>query len=135
MIRRDDYFILTKIDNMIEFERTEQEYAGHKLNIVLKVDYCYSVVDFNEKVILPKSVVVLLEDKFDVMIIQALKPRDMESKILECVSSHYIELNEEGKDYYNMLCMMLNNNETDDNWCDINELIGKYKAYNEVISY
>ena len=130
MIRRDNYFLLTQIDNIIDFK-----HEGLNLYIDIKVDYYNSAVDFNEKVILPKCVVVLLEDKLDVMIIYKLKPLDMESKRLECCSSFYIGLNDLGKEYYNLMCMMFDNNTEDDNWVDLDEFVSKYCVDTTLITY
>ncbi len=130
MIRRDDFFLLTQVENIADFK-----YDDMKAFIDIKVDYCYCSVDFNEKVVLPKCVVVLLENKLDVMIIEKLESLDMESMRLVCVSDFYIELNEAGKDYYNILCMIMSNNETDDNWVDINKFVDKYCIDALLISY
>ena len=121
MIRLDNYFLLTQIDNVLDIK-----YEGFKFFVEIKVDYCNSTIDFNEKVILPKYIAVLTEDKLDIMILEKVKPIDMESMQLVYTSSEYIKLNEAGKQYYNMLCMTMNKNDTDENWCDIDKFIKEY---------
>lgn len=120
MTRQGDYILLTQVDEIVGFS-----YEKFELNIAVGVNY-NSNIQFDEYIKIPKYAVLMHEDKLDIMILEKVESLDMEFMQLVYLSKNFIELNEAGKQYYNILCMTLNNNETDENWCNIDEFIEKY---------
>lgn len=121
MTRQGDYILLTQVDNILGIS-----YIKFELSIVIEVNYNNSNIDLNEYIKIPKYVVVMHEEQLDIMILEKVDSIDMELMQLAYISKNFIELNEAGKQYYNILCMTMNNNETDENWCNIDEFIEKY---------
>ena len=121
MTRQGDYILLTQVDNILGISYTKFE-----LSIDIEVNYNNSNIDFNEYIKIPKYAVVMHEEQLDIMILEKVDSIDMELMQLAYISKNFIELNEAGKQYYNILCMTMNNNETDENWCNIDEFIEKY---------
>ena len=120
MFRQSDYILLTKVDDIINISCEESE-----LIVGIEV-YNNNNMDFNEYIKIPKYAVVMHEEQLDIMILEKVDSIDMELMQLAYISKNFIELNEAGKQYYNILCMTMNNNETDENWCNIDEFIEKY---------
>lgn len=120
MTRQGDYILLTQVDEIVGFS-----YEKFELNIAVGVNY-NSNIQFDEYIKIPKYAVLMHEDKLDIMILEKVESLDMEFMQLVYLSKNFIELNEAGKQYYNILCMTLNNNETDEDWCNIDEFIKKY---------
>lgn len=121
MTRSDDCFLLTQVDEIVGFS-----YEKFELSIDIKVDYYNNNIDLNEYIKIPKYVVVMHEEQLNIMILEKVDSIDMELMQLAYISKNFIELNEAGKQYYNILCMTMNNNETDEDWCNIDEFIEKY---------
>ena len=121
MTRSDDCFLLTQVDKIIGFSC-----EGLKLGVYISVGYDEHNMDFYEYMKIPKYAVLMREDKLEIMILDKVESLDMELMQLVYTSDKYIELNEAGKQYYNILCMTLKNTETDEDWVDISNFISKY---------
>ena len=122
MTRDCDCFLLTQVDRIVGFLCKESE-----LLIDIEVDYNNNNnIDLYEYIKINKYAVLMREDKLEIMILDKVESLDMELMQLVYTSSKYIELNEAGKQYYNILCMTLKNTETDEDWVDISNFISKY---------
>lgn len=121
MNRSDDCFLLTQVDKIIGFSC-----EGLKLGVYISVGYDEHNMDFYEYIKIPKYAVLMREDKLDIMVLEKVENIDMElmKLVYECYGN--IKLNEEGKQYYNMLCTKLKNNETDENWINIYKFVEEY---------
>lgn len=121
MTRHDDCILLTKVDRSVG-----SFYEELALFMFIDVDYDSNDIDFHEYLKIPTNIVLMRKDKLDIMILAKVELIDMKSMQLVYTSSSYMELNEAGKQYYNMLCMTLDSDETDENWVDIYDIVDKY---------
>lgn len=134
MIRYNEYFLYTKIDNLYKFEA--DKYSGL---IEAHIESNYGWLDTeNNNVALGQKLelnrlICMLDNKclWFMNLLELKHGASGFSQLKYGVYTGY-ELNDAGKEYYDLLCMMLSNEEADDTWITndkINEFIHQYCLY------
>jgi hypothetical protein len=122
MIRGDKYIILTEVHDVINVDFYEEEdddgvFKGVKIRYqgMLRDEY-----------IIPRTIWVLSDDKLESYDILGANEFNMGACTIDYDLSTEYELNEAGKDMYNIYIMMSEKNKEEDIKVDIDEFLEQY---------
>lgn len=120
MIRIDNKIILTNIQGLNSLEFIESDTYEDKAYLELVF------TEMRENIIIPRTFYVLTEDTLDEYnLLEANSLSAFAGTIYYDVMGSF-NLTDEGKEQYNLYCIMYNNGDKDDKQIDIDEFIEKY---------
>ena len=120
MYRIKDKIILTNIQGLNSIEFTEGDTYEDEA-------YLYLVfTEMRENIIIPRTFYILTEDTLDEYNLLEAKNLNAFIGMLHYKAMGSFNLTDEGKEQYNLYCMMYNDGDKDDKKIDIDEFIEKY---------
>lgn len=122
MIRGDKYIILTEVQDVINVSFYEEEDAS---GILKGAEITFEGI-FRDEYTIPKTIWVLSEDTIESYDIIGAKEFSIVTCTIDYNLDYEYELNEAGKNMYNMYCMMSLKNKEEDIKVDIDEFLEQY---------
>ena len=120
MFRIEDKIILTNIQGLNSIEFIEGDTYEDEA-------YLYLVfTEMRENIIIPRTFYILTEDILDEYNFLEAKNLNAFIGMLHYKAMGSFYLTDEGKEQYNLYCMMYNDGDKDDKQIDIDEFIEKY---------
>ena len=122
MIRGDKYIILTELQEIINidiYEEEDDEGVFKGMRVTFKGM-------FRDEYIIPRTIWTMSEDKLESYDILGANEFEIGACTIDYELATEYELNEAGKDIYNVYIMMSEKNKKEDIKVDINEFLEQY---------
>ena len=120
MFRIDNKILLTDIQGLNSLEFIEND--TYEDEVYLELVF----TEMRENIIIPRTFYVLTEDTLDEYNLLEAKSLNAFAGTIYYDAMGSFNLTDEGKEQYNLYCMMYNDGDKDDKQIDIEEFIEKY---------